>query len=449
MGSISFGGLATGLDTGAIIRQLLAIEARPLQRLESKRRDLISKRGQFDTFKAKLNTLSDRFKALKDDADTLRLFKGSSTDEDVVKVSAQGAAVPGQFAVTVNNLATAQSTAFQSQFADTDTTTFQRNSTVDISVGTKTTQIAVDTTDTLESLRDKINAADADVRASIINDGTNFQLVVTSSKTGTDSAFGLVANGFDPADDPFVTSSSLKTAGNASFNIDGLAITSQSNSVTDAVQGVTFELVSASTTAVDVSVVRDNSKIGDKLQEVVDAYNDVFNFIDAQSDKSDIALRSIKSQLRSAVSTTLNSTDFGFIGLSQVGIESDTGGRLKLDRSDLDKALDQNFDDFVEFFNGKADASAEGIAFTFDRILNGDPTDSTISGILTSGNGLLAARQDSLSARIRSLDQRIDIGAIRLDKREESLTRRFASFEELTARFQAQGSFISQSLGRF
>ncbi len=453
MGSISFGGLATGLDTGAIIQQLLAIEARPLQRLESQRRDLVSKRGQFDTFKAKLQTLSDRFKKLKDDNDTLRLFKGSSTDEEVVKVSAEGAAVPGQFAVTVNSLAKAQSLGYTSQLTDADTDTFTKSGAIDISIGGgAATTINIDVGDTLQDARDKINAGDAGVRASIINDGTNFQLVISSTKTGTDNAFSLNATGFQPDETPFAnTPLNLSAAANASFDIDGLSITSQSNKVTEAVEGVTFELVSTSApgTSVDVSIARDNSAIGDKLNEVVEAYNDVLSFIDAQSDKSDIGLRSIKNQLRNAVSTTYDQADFGFVALAQVGIKTNAGGRLELDRGDLDTALDNNFEDVIEFFNGKADGSLGGIASVFDIVLNGDPDDSTIKGILTSGEGLLAARQESLSARIRSLDQRIDNGALRLERKETTLTRRFASFEELTSQYQAQGSFLSAQAGRF
>ncbi|MCB9834115.1 MAG: flagellar filament capping protein FliD [Planctomycetes bacterium] len=442
MASISFGGLATGLDTSAIINQLMALEARPLNRLAQQRATYANKQSSLGTFESKLKTLADRFKGLKD-SDELRLFKGSSADEDVVTISAKGAAIPANFALTVNNLAEAESHSFQQTFADTDTTTFSGGS-VDITVDGNTETITVTSSDTLNSLRDKINDAEAGVRASIINDGTNYQLVITSEKTGTDNAFSIVSSGFS-GDDPFATDNLLKAAKNASFSIDNLNVTSQSNDVEDVVEGVTFELHSAG--SADVEIDFDRSGIADKLDDVIAAYNDVMSFINAQSDKQDVSLRAIQTALRGGIQTGLDDQLFDFTALSQVGIKTDAAGRLTLDRGDLDDAIDNDFKSLVELFAGKDDGSEEGLAHVFDRLFYGDSsagnTDSSSAGILSPGNGLLQARKEALASRLRDYDNRIENAEKRLDRVEQNLTRRFASYESLTSQYQAQGSFLS------
>ncbi len=442
MSSISFGGLATGLDTGAIIRQLMLLEARPLQRLEQQRADTARKQTTIGAFESKLKTLADRFKDLKD-SDELKLFTGNSTDEDVLNISAEGGAVPGAFAIDVIKLAEAESHSYQQSFTDTDTTTFS-GGTVDITVDGNTTNITVDATDTLNSLRDKINASDSGVRASIINDGTNYQLVIASEKTGTDNAFSIVSSGFS-GDDPFANDNLLNAAENAVFTIDNLSITSQSNDVEDVVEGVTFELKSAGTA--NVSIDYDRSGIADKIEDVLDAYNDVMSFIKGQNDRQDVSLRAIESALKGGVQTGLDSNDFDFTALSQVGITTDAAGKLKLDRSKLDDAIDGDFNSLTELFAGKEDESATGIAHVFDRLFYGDPDagnqDPSSAGILSPGNGMLQARKDTLASRLRDYDNRIATAANRLDKKEVNLTRRFAAFESLSSKYQAQASFLS------
>lgn len=443
MTSITFGGLASGLDTGAIIEQLLAVEARPLQRLDQRRASLVGQQGQFGTFRSKLQNLE---KALTDlsDAKELSLFNTTTSDDTKVRVSGSAGANPGAFDVEVTQLATSRSEAFA--FDDIDTTTFGDGK-LNFTVNGETTAVTVDATDTVQDIRDKINSGDAGVRATIINDGSQFQLVISSEKTGADNRFTVTTDGFNGID-PLTRNGPgqvLEAGDDAIFSIDGLTITSDSNDVDDSVDGLTFELLGTteSGTPVEVSIARDVTAIGDRLNEVAEAYNDVLTYINSQ-DRSDVALRGVKSQLQSTFQDSLDSADgFSLTALSQIGFET-VGGRLQLNRSDLEDAIDDDFNAFLEVFTGKADGSATGFAERFDEVFNGytDDNGDSFSGILSSGDGTLVLRENSIADRIRSIDSQIKIAERRLDRSEQSLTRRFAAFESLQAQLQSQGAFL-------
>ena len=439
--TFSIGGLASGLDTNAIIQQLLTLEARPLDRLDQKRADLVAKQGQFSEFQSKLQTLADKITSLKDSSE-LTLFTSTSTDEDVATIEASDGALPSSYSIQVNQLATAKSVAFTSPFNDSDQSTFG-DGTIDLTIGTTTQQITVDAGDTLVDIRDKINAADAGAQASVIYDGSSYQLVVNSEETGVANQFTLTASGFnDPGEtDPFATSTVLEAGQDSQFTINGLAVTASSNSVDGAVDGLTFNLKKVG--SADVTIDRDTEGIGDRLQEALDAYNDVVSFIDSQGDDQDVALRGIKNQLATATASNLDGGTFSLIALSQIGISTDSSGKLNLDRGDLESAIENDFNAVRDLFTGKN--GTDGLGAIFDTILNGDGTNA---GILSPGNGTLRLRQTSLDARIRSLDDQIANAEQRLRRTEETLRRKFASFEGLTAQYQSQGAFLSASLGR-
>jgi len=441
MAGFSFGGLATGLDTGAIINQLLLVESRPLQRLQNRRSTLVSQQGQFSTFKAKLQSLSDKITGLNDVTE-LSKFKTTSSEPDAFTVSASGLATAGTHTLSVSALASAKS-GYTTQQADKDQTGFG-SGTIDLTVDGNTIQVAITagTDDTLEGIRDAVNAADAGVQASIIDDGTGFRLVLNSSETGTTNAFTVTTTGLDATGTSLFAGFTETAASDATFTLDNIAVTSATNSVADVIDGITLDLRNTTTAPSSFTVERDVNAIGDRLQEFVDAYNDVISFIDAQDLSSDSALRTIKTQIQGAFQNVLDSNTFDYVGLSQVGIKT-TGGRASLDRDGLGDAIDADFGAFINLFRGTADGATPGLADIFDLALNGDDTNP---GIISGGAGPLKQHQNSLGDRIRGVDGQIANQERRLDRTEAQLTRRFASFESLTSSYQSQGQFLQQAL---
>lgn len=453
MSSFSFGGLATGLDSAAIIEQLVQLEARPIRRLESQRSELVSSRSQFSAFRSRLTDLEDALQKLGN-RDDLDLFSATSSDEDKVRVTADTDAADGNFDVEVTQLATSQSVAYVSPYTDPDTPFGGGQLGINVG-GTELTGINIDVDDTIYDIRDKINDSDASVDASVIFDGTNYSLVVTSENTGVANGFEVGVTGFPPG--PGFTVNNLVDPQDAQFSVNNIDITSASNTIDSAIQGVSIELRGTTDTndSVAVNIERDNDAVASQFEDFIDAYNDVLDLIDSEGGDSDVALRSIRSQLRNTVGQTLDTADgFSLVALSQLGVETNGSGRLELDREVFDNAFDGDLGSFIEALEGKADGSAEGIIAQFDKIFNGDPDnpvgdldgdgeDEGAIGILTQGFGTLSLRENTINDRIRNIDADLVRLQDRLTKFEERQTLRFANLETLVSQFQAQGAALN------
>jgi flagellar hook-associated protein 2 len=448
----TFSGLATGLDSASIVEQLVQLEARPIQRLESRRSDLVSSRSQFSAFRSKLTDLESALKKLGS-RDDLDLFKATSQDESAVRVSADTDAADGSYNVEVSNLAKAQSMAFTSPYTDPDTAFGGGQIGINVG-GTELTPINIDTDDTIYDIRDKINESGASVDASVIFDGTNYQLTITSQETGVANGFEIGVTGFPPG--PSLSAEVLQDPEDAAFSVNGIDITSASNTIDDAVQGVSIELRSTTDSgeSVGIQIERDNEAVADQFNDFIDAYNDVLDLIDSEDGDSDVALRSIKNQLRDTVAGTLDDSEFGLIALSQLGVETNGAGRLELDRTVFDRAFDADLDTFIETLAGKSDGSSEGLIKRFENILRGDPDnpvgdlngdgeDEGAVGILTQGFGALSLRESAVNDRIRSIDDELVRLEDRLVRFEERQTLRFANLESLVSQFQAQGAALN------
>ena len=214
----TFSGLASGLDTAAILEQLVALERRPIQRLQQKQADLRSMASRVDGLRGRLTSLLDAARELGD-RDNVLAAKASSSDESIVKASTRGEAAVGTFALEVTQLAQAEKTV-SNGFAARDQTGLFGTGTLDVTIGGTTTSITVDSTDTLDTLADKITQQVDGVSASVVYDGSSYRLLVAGEKTGADQAIDFTETGVslglsDPANE-------LRSAQDAVFSIDGL-----------------------------------------------------------------------------------------------------------------------------------------------------------------------------------------------------------------------------------
>jgi flagellar hook-associated protein 2 len=442
-GAINFTGLATGLDSKAIIDQLMALERQPLQRLQEKRATLTAQQNDLGGLRSKLTRLQTATAAL-DKAGGLALYTSTVSDEDKIGVSASGKALPGTHTLNVTQLAEAKTGASTTAYADVDTTKFGSGTVTFVVNGVeKTVNITANQNDTLAGIRDAINAADAGVQASTIYDGTGYRLALTSTKTGLDNAFTSSSTfSFLNEGTGF---SQLSGAKNALFTLDGLAVSSQTNTVENSLEGVALTLKNTGTN-LSFTVARDTTKIGDVFKEFVDAYNDVQSTVKAGASKNNATLSTVGNRLRGTFSELLSSSDFSFVGLSQLGVTTDATGAAKLDRTKLETAIKNDFAGVVAAVQGSlTDTTKTGIADRFKLLLEGDTTTTSTnrSGLLTSGSGLLAASATNITDRIRRIDDDMDRQQRRLDKSELALRKRFADLEQLTARYQAQGSALN------
>ena len=214
-----------------------------------------------------------------------------------------------------------------------------------------------------------INSANLGVTAQLINTGniaTPYRIMVTGS-TGASNAFSLTSlktGGGEVSGISF--GKTLQTAQDASFNVDGMAMTSSKNTITDAIAGTTLNLTATTTPGVPASLVfsRDTSSVSTKLDALVTAYNDANTMLGVVSDpKSTVdtygatlvgnsIVSTVRSQIRQMITSNSTTPAGGLTALRDIGFSIDQKGVLSIDKTKLDSALQTNYDNVVTLVTG-------------------------------------------------------------------------------------------------
>lgn len=445
---ISTGGLATGLDTTSIISSLMALERKPIERMTQAMTDQSSRLAGLGEFNGKLSSLLSKVEPLGS-SETLRPMTAKLGREGYLTATAGTAAVAGSYQVKTFNLAQVEKVASQDGlgWADKDAKLYNTGTLVLRVGGVDKAIITIDgTNNSLAGIAQAINAANTGdtatgVAANIINDGDEYRLVLTGA-TVNDKAISLDATGLNsgtgsyanPALDPPV-----QLAQRAHIEVDGISIYSDTNSFTEAIPGVTLNLTKADGGAevTSLTVSMDQGSVKKKIQEFIAAVNGA---LAAKGQGSDTGLRAIQGRLRELLTTQVDGGG-KFGTLSEIGIETQRDGSIKLNDSKLDKALSENPADLEALLVGKkgADGSVivKGIAAGFKEYLKAI-TDST--------NGFYAGRKQGIDSTIKRLNSDIERMEARLELRQQTLTAQFTNLEKLVSNLKSQGSYLSQQL---
>ncbi|QNM98505.1 flagellar filament capping protein FliD [Chitinimonas koreensis] len=374
--AITSSGLGSGLDINGIISQLMLNEQQPLTKLatqeasyQSTLSSLGSVRGALSAFQGAVSGLTDVSK--------FNSVGASASDASVASASASSIAVPGSYSLKVNALAQNQklkSGLFNSvndtfgtgkitiQFGKYDSGSFTANA------DKAAVTIDIDSSkNSLAGVRDAINAAKAGVTASIVNDGSGNRLVLSSNDSGVQNALkvsvddddandtdtaGLSRLAYDASTGGTQNLTQTQAALNADFLVDGIPISKSSNTVTDAIQGVTLKLQKAQDSGaapITVSVSRDSGTLVSAVDSFVKGYNDLAKVLgdmtayNAETKaagplQGDATVRGLQSQLRAVLNGKLPNNTFST--LSQLGIAFNKEGALQLDKTKLQKAID-------------------------------------------------------------------------------------------------------------
>lgn len=481
-GPIQFGGLASGLDTDSIITALLAVEALPIQGLESQVSTANKKVDLLGTLDGLLDTLKEKAETVGAES-SFYAHTVETGEEGVANVTLTGTPAAGSHTLTVNSLAAAE-TWTTGGLADSDTTTL--TGTVDFTyAGTNVYSIDV-TGMTLDQAVAEINSQASDhVQASVVNTGTSsspsYQLVLTGNDTGSvNQITGLAV----PTE--LGATSELVDASDAQIVLDNLTITRETNVFSDVLGGVQIDALAADVgKTISFTVDVDNEGIKTKIQEMVDAYNAVITFINGQQEYTpgaegtdeagetggvlfgESVLGSVKTAINDALFNvdlaTIQADTTGFYTMGLVGIDLAIDGTISIDDTVMDAKMAEDLDAFMDLFvdtdgfdNGGADpwesghyvdsgttdsGLADTLARKIDALLSSQETQagSTIEG-------LLQARIDGLESNISSWEDQIDDLEDRLADVELTLVNKFTALEELMAGLNAQSQFLSAQL---
>lgn len=485
--SITFSGLATGLDTNKIIDGLMAVERAPLDRLETKKTFETNKLGAYDQLSSKLKDLKNIVGGMHITSQ-IRSTSASYPSDAPFTAETSGGAL-GDYNVSVAQLSQVQKTISDGFNSKTDP--IFGNGT--ITVNGKEIVIN-DDNNSLVGIVQAINNFDDNtgvpigVKATIINDGSQnnaYHLVLTGQDA--DTIFTIGTDLQDTSSQPITVGfDDVQEAQEAIAYIDGIKIVSNSNTISDVISGVTLTLTSLSeqtyagnATADEIAnnvkphdwatpplyestslkIESDTDALKEKITEFVTAYNGIIDWINsgyeefggssevvesADEDeetrlgallRGDASVHGIKRQLQGILTDTVNN-DGTFQILTEIGIFTDKrDGKLHQDNSVLDKALDENFDDVVYLLAGND--KTEGAMKKFNSLL---------LDLTSSSKGIYALQKDSYDSKIRTYDSKIELMEVRMTKRESILRAQFTAMEQLVSSLNAQGDFLTQQM---
>jgi flagellar hook-associated protein 2 len=450
MPSITSTGIGSGLDIAGIVQKLVAAEAQSAETRIGKQESRVQVRlSAFGSLKGALSGFMDTLDTMSS-VDKFLVRKASSEDESILTVSAGTSAVPAPYSVEVLQLAQAQKLA-SGAFADADA--IVGTGTLQFTVGADSFDVEITAeNNTLAGIRNAINDAsdNAGIAATIVNADDGSYLILTGEQTGVSNAIGISQSGGDgglsvlefsgAGGDPM---DELIAAQDAEVLIDGRTVSSSTNTIAGAIEGVTITALQADPgQAVTVAVENDQQAVRALIDDFVDSYNqlvDVFDQLtsyDAESGTAgpllgDSAARTARDQIRRELSTAVGSIDAGFSTLPEIGIELQLDGKLQVDDTVLSAALADDFSGIGQLF-AASDGFAARLSDLVDQHLSAD------GGIESRTEGLNAQVEDIAGQRQR-LDER-------LSRLEDRLYKQFNALDSLLAQLSQTSNFLSQQL---
>ncbi|RLA18989.1 MAG: flagellar cap protein [Gammaproteobacteria bacterium] len=448
MATIQAPGIGSGLDVNNIVSQLMAIERQPLNALNRKQSFIEAQISAYGQLKSKVSSFQTAMSELGS-LSKFQVFAPESSDENVLTATAGNTAVAGSYNINVTALAEKHKLA-SAAYADINSTVVGEGA-LTLSVGTDSFAVTIDgTNNTLSGIRDAVNSAsdNTGVTATIITDNAGSRLIFSSDDEGTTNALTLTVSGDSVGTDTDasglsalaydvgggVTNLSQVTAAvDATLTIDGFAVTSTSNTIAGAIEGVTVNLEKVGSSSLNIA--RDDEKIKEAVNAFADAFNDLRDEIDTQRSghlEADSTLLSMENQLLSVLSSGAGVTGSNFSYLVEVGVSLDKEGKLKVDDTDLAAALDTDFNSFTALFS----AAGEGFAARFETVADG----------FLAANGLIDAREDGLKVRSDRIDDDKFRLELRLELIETRIRAKFTALDALVSNLSSTGAFLTQQL---
>lgn len=471
MASTTISGVNTGLNITNIVETMVTAEKAPkadqLSKLQTKTTAQISGLGSLKSGIASLQTV------LKDLNSTALFQKRTATSSDstLVAASASTTAASGTYKISVGQLATASTVATSAVPKDQ---TFGTGNSLTLSVGSTalpTVKLPADKAATLSDVRDAINSQlkDSGVSAAIVTNPSDGQarLMLTSTKTGEGNDITLDTGGNSDLEKLAIpakgsgSASDVKyitMASNAKFSVNGLDLESATNSVENAIDGVTLTLTApttVSTTAngvtssvdkpITLTVDQDKAGVKGTIKKFVDAYNALVDTTTSLTqvtkvgdDKQPIAaalvgdagVRQILSTMRSELGRAADG-DGSVRILADIGITTDKNGKLAIDDTKLTKALDTNYAAVGNLFTGDT-----GLMSRLNNKLD----------TYTQTGGVLESRLNGLNNTIKSIDKQNENLTLRTDQLRTRLLAQFNAMDSLVGQLNSTASSLASSL---
>jgi flagellar hook-associated protein 2 len=330
------------IDTESIITQLMAVERRPQDLLNTRISTLQKAQTAWQSIADKLTALKTASDAMAGLDSLTSLRTVASSDTSSIGVRATGAAPATSASIDVISLASAQSVLVSDTF--TSATDAAAGRTIDLTIGTGALQTFSSADGTIGGLATAINAAGIGVSARVLQTSPgSFQLALTATSSGT-------ANSFTAAGTGWGTFATVRAAADAKLNVDGVSVTRSSNVINDLIDGVELTLQKPTTAAVAISSARDDTSIIAKVKAMVDAANSLGSTVASLTKTStdaaargplagDFNARKLADSVRSAIAAPLVTASGKTMTSSALGVSLNRDGTINFDPSALSATL--------------------------------------------------------------------------------------------------------------
>ena len=486
-------GAGSGADLTSLLNNLMKSESLPLVALQKKEATQQTKITAYGSLSSALSAFRDAYAAV--DESKFNTAKATSSDATVATVTGKIGASSGNLSLKVDNLATEAKVA-SARVLDGDGNAAATDSTIGTGTLTFTLGKATQTPpgfeadtekesftvdigsgqNTLAGIRDAVNAKANGITAAIVKDGTGARLVFSSVKTGEQGNFkigtsgdagegggpGLAQFAYDPAaPGSAATSPSQLTLGiNASLTLDGMAISSPNNTLTDTIDGLTITLLKGgvnagvpSTSTINVS--QDNAGAKTAVNSLATAYNTLLaatkklalsvpqdaGSTDTRTDgplSGDSTIRSLMNQIKASIAAPMDGATGPYSSLGAIGMEFQKDGTLKLNETRFDAAM-------------TADRGA--VTKLFTKVPNGEGSQgitaavaSLVTPMLADG-GQVKSRIDSLTTVTKQLQEQQKSVSARLVQIEARYRAQFTALDAMLTSMNSTSAFLTKQLG--
>ena len=454
----------SSIDVAAIVEQLMTVENKPLEKINTQieqKKLVISDLG---TIKSKVTSFQDALTILQTPT-TFNNSSASSSDATVVSASASNGAVKGNHSVTVTSLATATRNTVNGYASSTASATVDATNGFAITVagtiyntnGNKTVSGVVTAgavavlgaSPSITDLKNWINGLGVNVSASVVEttSSSNWALMIQGTQTGTTNAISFSGlTGLTDAT-PTLTNTSVTAAANASFVVNGTTFSRASNSVNDVIDGLTISLNKASASAQTISVGKGTDVSNDAINTLIKSYNDVMstyktmtansansnkpgNFANSPSTLSFI--NQIKEGFAKGISYTSNG-ELKTMSLSAIGIDLQRDGTAKFNSTSFATASAA----------GLRDTLALGV--TMGYVSSTSNLNTFITSQVKTG-GALSSQINSETTAVQDLTKRKDNLQIRLNSIQNNLVSRYSSLNALLYQLSSTSNSLTSAL---
>ena len=434
-----------GIDVTAIVDQILANEGAPRDLLKKNLTGLGSEQTALSSLNVGLAALQSRINALSDVTGAITARAAASSRTDLVTATADSSAASGRHTLIVSNLATGSSYA-SAPLSSASTVIGSGSFLLQLGSATPVPITVDNTNNTLSGLAASINAQNLGVSASVVTDVNGARLALLSNATGLPADLTITSNTTG------LSFTKTATAANASLTVDGLTISSASNTVTGVLGGVTLNLLSASPgSPIALNVAPDSARVTQAVNDFVTAYNSIITSINQQfaynpasgtagllSGNGD--LRALQTQLLGETTYSVSGNN-GFTGLASLGVNLNNDGTLTVDTTKLSDSLANHFTDFQNFFQSASGQTgfAQKLSADLQNLTN--PTQGLLNVAITQNR----TDQKSIQSSINDFEDRLAVRRQQLTIQYSQVDATLRNFPLLLA--QITGQLASLPLG--